>query len=87
MFGRGNIRSGKCLSGELSSWGSVRSENCPSGKCQLGNCPRGRVSQETVRIPTQINLEINRKRTLLKLVSAIFYQIFIFHQMIALQKL
>ena len=54
MSGRGNVRSGKCPSGEMSSRGSVlrgsvRSGKCPfgemsvgelsSGKCQSGNCP------------------------------------------------
>ena len=64
MSGRGNVRSGKCLSGEISSWASVlgevsgrgivRSRKCPSGKCQSGkcqsgNCPRGSVSRGTVQ--------------------------------------
>ena len=59
MSGQGNDHSGKCLSGEMSSWGSVlreivRSGKCPSGKfpsgkCQKGNCPRGSVSRGTVQ--------------------------------------
>ena len=51
-YGRGNVRSGKCLSGEMSGRGSlrrgiVRSGECPSGKgpsgkCQSGKCPSGK---------------------------------------------
>ena len=66
MAGPGNVRSGKCLSGVMSSRGSVlrgivRSENCPFGEMSIGevsvgevsigNCPRGSVSRGTVRIP------------------------------------
>ena len=52
------LRSGKCLRGEMSAWGSLRrvnvqsgicSSRCPSGKCQSGICPRGSVSPGTVR--------------------------------------
>ena len=44
MCSRGNIRSGKCLVGEMSSQGSVGREivwsgMCQSGKCQSGKCP------------------------------------------------
>ena len=51
-YGRGNVRSGKCLSGkclvgeasvgEVSSWGIVRSGECPSGKCPSGKCQSGK---------------------------------------------
>ena len=43
----GNVRSGKCLSGEISSRGSVRS----------GNCPRGSVSRGTVRTPSKTAIQ------------------------------
>ena len=52
--GQGNVRPGKCPSGEMSSRelsvrGIVRSGKCPfgelsSGKYQLGNCPVGKLS-------------------------------------------
>ena len=38
MPGRGNVLVGKCPAGEVSGRGIVRSEKCPSGKCQSGNC-------------------------------------------------
>ena len=59
MYGQGNVRSGKCPSGEMSSRGIVRSGNCPfgemsvgkvsvgelsSGKYHSGNCPVGKLS-------------------------------------------
>ena len=58
-YGRGNVRSGKFFSREMSSrgsvlWGSVRSENCPFGQMSVGEvsvrdlpsgkCPVGKVS-------------------------------------------
>ena len=39
MCSRGNIGSGKCLVGEMSSQGSVGREIVWSGKCQSGKCP------------------------------------------------
>ena len=49
MSGRGNVRSGKCLSGEMSSrvsvlQGSVRSGNCPFGEMSIGEVSVGEVS-------------------------------------------
>ena len=35
-YGRGNVRSRKCLSGEMSSWGSVWWWNCPFGEMSIG---------------------------------------------------
>ena len=44
MSSRGNVRSGKCLSGEISSRGSVRLENCPFGEMSIGEVSVGEVS-------------------------------------------
>ena len=51
MSGRGNVRSGKCLSGEMSSRGSVlrgiaRSRNCPFGEMSITGVSVGEVSVE-----------------------------------------
>ena len=56
--GRGNVRSGKCLSGEMSSRGSVRSGKCPFGEMFVGEvsvgdlfsgkCPVGKLSYNCV---------------------------------------
>ena len=65
MSGGGNVRSGQCLSGEISSQGSVQSRNCPVGELSVrGNVHRrivhGEVSvgelssRRTVRIPINI---------------------------------
>ena len=48
-YGRGNVRSGKCLSGEMSSRGSVlrgsvRSGNCPFGEMSVGEVSVGELS-------------------------------------------
>ena len=44
MSGQGNARSGKCLSGEMSSRGSVRSGNCPFGEMSVGEVSVEEVS-------------------------------------------
>ena len=44
-YGRGNVRSGKCLSGEMSSRGSVR-----RGSVWSGNCPFGEMSVREVSV-------------------------------------
>ena len=54
-YGRGNVRSGKCLSGEMSSrgsvlWGSVRSGNCPFGEMSVGEVSGGEVSVGEVSV-------------------------------------
>ena len=41
MSGRENVRSGKCISGEMSSRGKVL-----RGSVRLGNCPFGEMSVE-----------------------------------------
>ena len=48
-YGRGNVRSGKCLSREMSSGrnvlrGSVRSGNCPFGEMSVGEVSVGEMS-------------------------------------------
>ena len=48
-YGRGNVRSGKCLSGKMSSRGSVlrgsvRSRNCLFGEMSVGEVPVGELS-------------------------------------------
>ena len=45
IYGRGNVRSGKCLSGEMSSRGSVL-----RGSVRLGNCPFGKMSVGEVSV-------------------------------------
>ena len=44
LYGRGNVRSGKFLSGEIFSRGSLR------GSVQSGNCPLGEVSVGEVSV-------------------------------------
>ena len=61
MSGRGNIRSGKYLSGEISGRGSLHRANVRRGSVRRGSVSRGSVlgelsvqelsSQGTVRIP------------------------------------
>ena len=41
-YGRGNVRSGKCLSGEMSVAEASVGE-LSSGKCQTGKCPVGKL--------------------------------------------
>ena len=49
MYVRGNVRSEKCLSGEMSSRVSVQSENCPFGEMSVrGNVRWGSVRRESV---------------------------------------
>ena len=43
-YGRENVRSGKCLSGEMSSRGSVRTGKCPFGEMFVGEVSVGEVS-------------------------------------------
>ena len=43
-YGRGNVRSGKCLSGEISSRGSVLRGSVRSGNCSVGEMSVGEVS-------------------------------------------
>ena len=44
MSGRGNVRSGKCLSGEMSSRGSVLRGSVRMGNCLFGEMSVGEVS-------------------------------------------
>ena len=61
-YGRGNVLVGKCLVGEVSGRGNVRSGKCSSGKCLSGKCQSGICSRGSVRsgnCPTIVYVCVN----------------------------
>ena len=50
ISGRGNVRSGKCLSGEISSRGSVLRGSVRLGNCSFGDMSDGEVSVGEVSV-------------------------------------